>query len=59
MRHVSGEKEAMVPWHNCSRDSMLHTKVVMIAGTSIKRRLTWESGNSMGHDLGEVGLPTE
>ena len=59
MPHVFGEKEATVPWHNYSRDSMLHAKVTMIAGTSIKRRLTKESGNGMGRDLGDVGLPTE
>ena len=56
---MSAEKEAAVPWHNYSLDSMLHTKVTMIAGTSIKRRLTWESGNDMGHDLGDIGLLTE
>ena len=51
--------ETTVPCNYCLHVSLLHTKVVIITGTSAKRWLTWGNGRDAKRGLAEVGLHAE
>ena len=57
--HMLREGGATVPRNYCLNISPLHAKVVIITGTSAKRRLTWGNGRDAKRGLAEVGLHAE
>ena len=56
IRNMSKGREMTIPHNYCLHVSLLHTNIVIITGTSAKRRLTWGNGKDAKRGPADVGL---